>query len=410
MEEAEYRHNHSCTVCRRKKVRCDGLKPTCSSCQHAGFPEDCEYITHRSISQDELLEEQIRVLHLRIHQLENPQVHDTLVLLHRPYAPHAPLPSPSIVPETSYETFLSNPGDTPFFFDSDTLRSFLSNATNRSSPSCMYLLAAMSITQASKTTKNLNHKPRAALGLRGDALQDKEHMSKLFTIQAELLMACHFMRFGQLLEARFHSCSAIALALFLNLHKFNYATESSMLEVKQHISAFWFICRNDWLLAIMQNTKTNLPLSIHSATPAMPWPSDFRSEDVQPFRPVMSEWLDEPHSIERYPTSLNALNMVHQAQHILPCPHLSMGNFRTWSGCLMPSKASCNLSPKPSTLSLDLCCIMLVYCFTAFIRMFQTWRANASILQRMKYSPSSSVFLLTLRLFPYFWVLWWSVR
>jgi hypothetical protein len=63
----------------------------------------------------------------------------------------------------------------------------------------MYLLAAMSITQASKTTKNFNHKPGAALGLRGDALQDKEHMSKLFTIQAELLMACHFMRFGQLL-------------------------------------------------------------------------------------------------------------------------------------------------------------------------------------------------------------------
>lgn len=46
MQPRAKRYGHSCLICRKRKVRCDGGKPNCANC--AKFSEQCTYNEHSS--------------------------------------------------------------------------------------------------------------------------------------------------------------------------------------------------------------------------------------------------------------------------------------------------------------------------------------------------------------------------
>ncbi|KAH9837968.1 uncharacterized protein C8Q71DRAFT_723211 [Rhodofomes roseus] len=70
---------------RRKKIRCDGVRPTCYQCEKAGVHDDCIYGAESQFHGAQLLEDKISQLKARIVQLEGNR--SGPVLLHDPYAP-----------------------------------------------------------------------------------------------------------------------------------------------------------------------------------------------------------------------------------------------------------------------------------------------------------------------------------
>ncbi|KAA1474252.1 hypothetical protein DENSPDRAFT_882652 [Dentipellis sp. KUC8613] len=79
----------ACTNCRRRKMRCDGVRPVCGQCRRTGRPEECGYTDTQARSRTQILEENIAALQARIVELENPENAPTSsgpVLLHEPHS------------------------------------------------------------------------------------------------------------------------------------------------------------------------------------------------------------------------------------------------------------------------------------------------------------------------------------
>ncbi|KAI0028440.1 hypothetical protein K488DRAFT_27143, partial [Vararia minispora EC-137] len=74
----------ACLNCRRRKMKCDGVRPVCGPCDHAGRGDDCEYTDGQGRSRTKMLEETIGRLEARIHELENPDNSAPNVMLHDP--------------------------------------------------------------------------------------------------------------------------------------------------------------------------------------------------------------------------------------------------------------------------------------------------------------------------------------
>ncbi|KZV85925.1 hypothetical protein EXIGLDRAFT_698912 [Exidia glandulosa HHB12029] len=60
----------ACLICRRKKMKCDGAKPSCGPCTRAGKGSTCEYEDTRFLVRINELEGQVSTLQQRIRELE----------------------------------------------------------------------------------------------------------------------------------------------------------------------------------------------------------------------------------------------------------------------------------------------------------------------------------------------------
>ncbi|KII89349.1 hypothetical protein PLICRDRAFT_41008 [Plicaturopsis crispa FD-325 SS-3] len=58
----------ACRQCRKRKMRCDGLRPSCTPCRKTHRQDDCEYDDRKSRTQ--MLQEKITLLESRIQELE----------------------------------------------------------------------------------------------------------------------------------------------------------------------------------------------------------------------------------------------------------------------------------------------------------------------------------------------------
>ncbi|KAI0074384.1 hypothetical protein K474DRAFT_1601567 [Panus rudis PR-1116 ss-1] len=63
----------ACLNCRRRKMRCDGVKPVCGQCVHMEREYDCEYTDGPTPSPTQLLERKIAAVEARIRELEASQ-------------------------------------------------------------------------------------------------------------------------------------------------------------------------------------------------------------------------------------------------------------------------------------------------------------------------------------------------
>ncbi|KAH8825109.1 hypothetical protein DL96DRAFT_1557809 [Flagelloscypha sp. PMI_526] len=62
----------ACLRCRKRKMRCDGVKPSCQQCARAKKADACEYDDGKGKTRTQLLREKIDMLEKRIKELEDP--------------------------------------------------------------------------------------------------------------------------------------------------------------------------------------------------------------------------------------------------------------------------------------------------------------------------------------------------
>ncbi|KAJ7664758.1 hypothetical protein B0H17DRAFT_298484 [Mycena rosella] len=92
----------ACVNCRRRKIKCDGVKPLCGPCaRYSTAFGDCEY-TEDGPSHGDMLEEQISILQARIEDLEKTSQSRAL----------SALPGPSSKPRNTAPTTQISPSNT----------------------------------------------------------------------------------------------------------------------------------------------------------------------------------------------------------------------------------------------------------------------------------------------------------
>ncbi|KAF7351456.1 Zn(2)-C6 fungal-type domain-containing protein [Mycena sanguinolenta] len=303
----------ACLNCRRRKVRCDGKKPTCTPCERfiGGGLHDCEY-TETGPAQSQVLEEQISIIQSRIRELEQPS-EKTSVGLHNPYqSSHrrgssfdefAPGPSTSISrtpilqphsPElfkTLMNTFLRHSSQVGFFLNPKMFDN-LSNGAAPSQIACPALLdavylwgahlsrsAAISVHEASLLSNALHSATR---GLSSDSCPNAIRQ----TIQAEMLLAQYFFRNARMLEGKYHASAAVSIVLSSGFHKIRSAERPvgpispapNSLNEGESINAFWAVLtlNNTWLAA------DGSPRDVSSAVVDTPWPLDIHAYSQEP--------------------------------------------------------------------------------------------------------------------------------
>ncbi|KDQ33986.1 hypothetical protein PLEOSDRAFT_1020854, partial [Pleurotus ostreatus PC15] len=65
------RRGTACLCCRKKKLKCDGVRPVCKQCSKMGRADLCEYDDKRQKSRTQKLREKLQFLECRLRELEN---------------------------------------------------------------------------------------------------------------------------------------------------------------------------------------------------------------------------------------------------------------------------------------------------------------------------------------------------
>ncbi|KAH7929262.1 hypothetical protein BV22DRAFT_1125875 [Leucogyrophana mollusca] len=272
----------ACLACRRRKMRCDGARPTCGQCVRGNRVDDCEYTDGQRRSRTQTLEEDIARLRARVQELENPEQAKPSVSLYDPYqqSQGSPMISPSHalyppappsnasspgtsssesvgiysvtgslsdistgwwnlevppyqVLQTSIETFSPYFVEFGFFLDLDRFRSAaMQRASIRSVPLALLNTVILWYIQVSQSEelRSLDSVilPRVLQEL-SEALSAVNSQNTLYIIQAEVLLGYYFLRNGRSLEARYHCSAAVSLAVGSRLHEGPHAPHADSL-------------------------------------------------------------------------------------------------------------------------------------------------------------------------------------
>ncbi|KAJ6487611.1 hypothetical protein C8R45DRAFT_993761 [Mycena sanguinolenta] len=306
---SKLRKSKACLNCRRRKVRCDGKKPTCTPCERftGRNLHDCEY-TETGPAQSQVLEEQISIIESRIRELEKPN-EKTSVGLHNPYKSRHHHGSSGISPsisqaailqprspelfETLINTFLRHSSQLGFFLNPQMFHE-LSDGAAPSQIACPALLDAVYLWGAHLSTSApisvheislLSDALRtAARGLSNDSCPNAIRQ----TIQAEMLLAQYFFRNARMLEGKYHASAAVSIVLSSGFHKIrstNIEAPVSLISFPpnsrsegESINAFWAVLtlNNTWLAA------DGSPRDLSSAVVDTPWPLDIYAYPQEP--------------------------------------------------------------------------------------------------------------------------------
>ncbi|KAK0484959.1 hypothetical protein IW261DRAFT_1560627 [Armillaria novae-zelandiae] len=299
----------ACLNCRRRKIRCDGLRPVCGPCLASPGFSDCEY-SNRGVTRAQALEEQISVLQSRIQDLEQPGHSDSSITLSDPYHRHRPaefasapgvlqsLPDivdfPAEYRERFLQHFVQQSSEIGFFLDISRFVESLSSSS-RAQPSTA-LLSAVYLwgIHLSPMSELSGYEPvilQRAIQAAAQGLSTRHPQIILQCIQAEVLLANYFFRNGRVLEGKYHTTTAVSLVLSARLHKIRSTEPTSansldvgveatlpppvdLVEEGERINAFWtvLIVNNCWSAA--DGSPSNISYTAPDERVDLPWPLD----------------------------------------------------------------------------------------------------------------------------------------
>ncbi|KAF9237442.1 hypothetical protein BU15DRAFT_75985 [Melanogaster broomeanus] len=268
----------ACLRCRKRKMRCDGVKPACQQCVRAKKPDTCQYDDGKGKTRTQLLREHIERLEQRIRELEDPEYTSPSVTLYDPHihdqhlhyrsessssslpdsppstgfsAPHSPFPpSASSSPQHSWIQGVPSPSPTPFseVYHADhqptvefaqmlvdivaphrhqcllglhmgRLRESFSRSLMEQHHPCLtnaIFLWACYLSRPGSLSEHESHYLNRSLEALGDALQYSNRV--LDVIQASCLLSVYFLSNGRSLEGSYHATAAASLAIQCGLH------------------------------------------------------------------------------------------------------------------------------------------------------------------------------------------------
>jgi len=279
----------ACATCRRRKTKCDGAQPIYGQCLRAKKPEDCEYTVGNEPTQNQLLEERIRVLETRIQELTSPARANANVTLHQPYqlttdsAVHtmtsissgSSLEPPKEEATLFLDKFLTHASDFGFFLDQTRFRESMLldlplGHQFRPFPALIMATYLVGMFLAAEDTfvPREKHTLAAAIQMSAQTLSNTHPKRVMHGIQAELMLACYFFAQNRLLEGQYHLATAASTALATGVMKTS-KTQSEfsdllmppmkdVVEERERVNACWTIYFLDYAWAAALNTFPNL--------------------------------------------------------------------------------------------------------------------------------------------------------
>ncbi|TFK46348.1 hypothetical protein OE88DRAFT_1667661 [Heliocybe sulcata] len=287
----------ACLPCRKKKMRCEGTRPTCSQCAKSLQPQSCIYEDAKKKSRTQSLKDKVAVLEKRLKELEphettgetqigigsSPQPfpppispdgtelsqgwfsgpsgedwfsHDAALLscptvLTPPYATNAARDvtvNDVVPPETKcmlLDIFLSHHQPLGFHVDLSKLKSSLSDDSNGSTHPALINAIHLLGCQLSQSIPLLELRPHfleRALQSLGDGIESSDNL--LHLIQASCLLSLYFFAHCRLLEAYKHAACAATMVASLAIHR--RKTKSAAIvsltpetDLPECLAAFW---------------------------------------------------------------------------------------------------------------------------------------------------------------------------
>ncbi|KAJ7511801.1 hypothetical protein B0H11DRAFT_1953063 [Mycena galericulata] len=283
----------ACAYCRRRKMRCDGVRPVCGQCFRTSRADECKYTDSQSRSKEE---EDISQIESRIYELEHPEkAAEGSVLLHHPYHPpqnppnlfqlsdssvgsgpprpaqstadtwgNGPEPPMDLV-ETLLDAFLPYAHDWGFFLDisdfrRDTLLRLPMGHHSRPSPPLLTGVYLIGITLSHSPTMKTHEKAflSRTLSALPVSLSGIHPRKVTHALQTEILLSNYFYAHGRLLEGRYHTAAAVSLMVSSVLPKINREQLPFQSLTEGEIDGFWTTIILDKSWAVVLATQPNL--------------------------------------------------------------------------------------------------------------------------------------------------------
>ncbi|KIK03688.1 hypothetical protein K443DRAFT_5176 [Laccaria amethystina LaAM-08-1] len=295
----------ACISCRRRKVKCDGVRPVCGPCENFYISKDCEYGVDNTRTQTEILEDQISHLEERINRRMNPVASSSRpITLHNPYSSRTATnsPPPDVV-ERLLEAFLTYCSGFGFFlhiarFRASMLLSLPAGHPSRPSPALIYstyLLGLFFLGDASLQSQEQYYLTKATR--EATTSSSGSHPSEIIHgIQAEVLLAYYSFMNNRQTEAKYHTTAAVSLTLGAGLHKIrsrNAAqgyrsplhSPSNSVEEGERIRGFWsvFILDHSLSSTLGETPNMTFPPDKPDAALDTPWPLDMDDYELGRF-------------------------------------------------------------------------------------------------------------------------------
>ncbi|KAJ6578179.1 hypothetical protein B0H19DRAFT_576655 [Mycena capillaripes] len=328
----------ACVNCRRRKIRCDGVRPKCGPCSRSMGFQDCEYVEDGP-TRTQILEEQIAILEAHIEELEKPKELRSALVLQNPYvgerrsaslpalsrggsSVHLPLPhsefssgslSPSSMPtsasegiplvdmETLIHNFLHHSSQFGFFLNVHNFReAVMGHSGQRPTPVLLDVvyLWAIHLSGSDEFTAYEGSYLSRALRTAVTALAETHHHNTiLHCIQAEVLLSHYFLRNTRFLEGKYHLSAAVSLVISSGMHRIRSADSHAVggplgpafrvlppprdaIEECERISAFWTVLtmNNCWTTA--DGSPSNISYTVPDARIDTPWPLDINAQGL----------------------------------------------------------------------------------------------------------------------------------
>ncbi|KAJ7881291.1 hypothetical protein B0H14DRAFT_1514088 [Mycena olivaceomarginata] len=310
----------ACLNCRRRKIGCDGERPTCRRCrlQPPRSLDPCTY-SHAPVGStvSPQVEESMEAMQNRIyeleHQLELLNGQDpSKIFLEEPYSNQqlqglvlepdtwdnhmqfggipSPIEEPPELTGTLLDLFLHHFSRYPFFFLDPTQfqqTALLPDLMPRSLLVAVALWAihmsanplAESVYSEEELLARTVHHVARDIAVGGALPQRMLHM-----IQAEVLLSLYYLDYGRLLEANYHRAGATSLVFISGLHQLGDSSQNLVVQGEnipiqmgaslrmEMINAFWSVLLINNYCVAASNTPSGMPCDAPISTP---WPTHF---------------------------------------------------------------------------------------------------------------------------------------
>ncbi|KAF8199748.1 hypothetical protein K438DRAFT_1822396 [Mycena galopus ATCC 62051] len=332
----------ACLFCRKRKVRCDGARPSCGRCCGMGRAQDCEYAYRSGHTENEQLEASIASLEHKILQLGGTLPTSPEVIIHEPHLDglpsgssfsswsncnrdrsqptpqieitlprnwwEMPVPPPNVV-KMLMDLFARHASQLGFFLNGPRIMKSVFSPESRKpiSPSLLNSILLFGIHLSGAPALQAREAEFLHRAVRPVAPMQPHQATQ--NIQTEVLLAQYFLRQGRFIEAMHRINTAASLAIGCGLHKlpgphtprnaFALPSTRDAVEQGERVNAFWTIMTLHKIFSVVMQWPSSVS-DILDEQIDIPWPLEMEvyESGIVPINPqghfTMKTFLEDP--------------------------------------------------------------------------------------------------------------------